>query len=224
MDVHEIVPYQRNPRDNAEAVASVAASIKEFGFRIPIVVDNDNVIVCGHTRVEAAKSLGLSEIPATRADGLSQKQIDAFRLIDNKVSELARWDFDLLAGEIQALSDSGINMTEFGWTREELDCLSTTVANDCLSVEGLISSEDRERAGITERRAPSTARFVLGELVFFIPAADYRRWVDGIRTMHDYNESAIIAELKNRLGVIEDAVEATQRVRRVRGAGAPNSH
>jgi hypothetical protein len=213
MDVHEIVPYQRNPRDNAEAVASVAASIKEFGFRIPIVVDNDNVIVCGHTRVEAAKSLGLSEIPATRADGLSQKQIDAFRLIDNKVSELARWDFDLLAGEIQALSDSGINMTEFGWTREELDCLSDVVAADCLSTDGLISLEDRERNQRTERRAPSTARFVLGELVFFIPAADYRQWVDALRGLHDFREEDIIADLKQRLGIVEQTVQAAERVR-----------
>lgn len=215
-DLHEVVPFARNPRDNAGAVDSVAASIREFGFTIPIVVDRNNCIVCGHTRVLAAKQLGLSEVPAIRAEHLNQKQVDAFRLIDNKVAELARWDFDLLAGEIQNLADSGLTLTEFGWTREELDCLGDVVAADCLSTEGLVSMEDRERVQRTERRAPASCRFVLGEITFHIAATDYRRWVDGVRTLHEYNEDAIVAEIKHRLGIVEERVEAAIRIRRQR--------
>lgn len=202
-DINSLVPYDWNPRDNEAAVSSVAASIKTFGFLIPVVIDSNNVLVAGHTRVEAAKTLGMSEVPAVVADHLTEEQINAFRLIDNKVAELAKWDFDLLAGEINKLQDSGLTLTDFGWSREELDCLSQMVADDCLSADGLVDLETRERLQRTERRAPATARFVLGELVFFIPATAYRNWVDGIRTLHDYNEVDIIRELKHRLGIPE---------------------
>jgi hypothetical protein len=77
------------------------------------------------------------------------------------------------------------------------------VADDCLSTEGLVSLEQQERLRRTERRAPATARFVLGELVFFISATDYRTWVDGIRTLNDYNEAEIVEDLKRRLGIAE---------------------
>jgi len=203
VDVNSLVPYDYNPRDNAAAIDSVAASISNFGFLIPVVVDSDNVLVAGHTRVEAAKKLGMAEVPAIRADHLSEEQIAAFRLIDNKVAELAKWDFDLLSGEIAKLKDSGLTLTDFGWTREELDCLGQMVADDCLSTEGLVTLEAQERLRRTERRAPATARFVLGELVFFISATDYRTWVDGIRTLHDYNETEIVEDLKRRLGITE---------------------
>ncbi len=203
VDINSLVPYQYNPRDNEGAVDSVAASISNFGFLIPVVVDSNNVLVAGHTRVEAAKKLGMAEVPAIHADHLTEDQINAFRLIDNKVAELAKWDFDLLSGEIAKLHDSGLTLTDFGWTREELDCLGQMVADDCLSTEGLVDMEAQERLRRAERRAPATARFVLGELVFFISATDYRNWVDGIRTLHDYNETEIIADLKHRLGITE---------------------
>lgn len=204
VDINSLVPYDWNPRDNEAAVDSVAESIRTFGFLIPVVVDQDDVLVAGHTRVEAAKQLQLTEVPAIRASHLTDDQINAFRLIDNKVAELAKWDFDLLSGEIAKLSDSGLVLTDFGWTREELDCLSDMVQDDCLSTDGLVDLEQQERLRRTERRAPATARFVLGELVFFIQATDYRRWVDGIRTLHDYNETDIIADLKERLGITEE--------------------
>ncbi len=203
MDINSLVPYDWNPRDNAAAVDSVAASIANFGFLIPVVVDPDNILVAGHTRVEAAKKLGMAEVPAIRAAHLTDEQVTAFRLIDNKVAEMAKWDFDLLSGEIAKLQDSGLTLTDFGWTREELDCLTDMVKDDCLSSEGLVDLEAQERIRRTERRAPATARFVLGELVFFIQATDYRNWVDGIRTLHDYNEAEITADLKRRLGIIE---------------------
>lgn len=203
MDINSLVPYDYNPRDNAAAIDSVAASISNFGFLIPVVVDGDNVLVAGHTRVEAAKKLGMAEVPAIRADHLNDTQINAFRLIDNKVAEMAKWDFDLLSGEIAKLSDSGLTLTDFGWTREELDCLTQMVQDDCLATEGLVDIEAQDRMRRAERRAPATARFVLGELVFFISATDYRNWVNGIRTLHDYNETDIVADLKRRLGITE---------------------
>lgn len=219
-DIADLAPYELNPRDNAAAIDSVASSIKTFGFLVPVVIDGNNVLVCGHTRVEAAKKLGITDIPAIRAEHLNPEQINAFRLIDNKVAELAKWDFDMLAGELQALTNSGLNFTEFGWSREELDCLTDVVAADCLSTEGLMTMEDRERIQRTERRAPATARFVLGELVFFIQASDYRRWVDALRAQHDFREDDIIADIKQRLGITEEAVQAAARVSRRRGATA----
>lgn len=200
-DIASIRPYAFNPRNNEAAIESVANSIKLVGFIAPVVVDRNGVLVAGHTRVEAAKTLGLSEIPAIFADSLTEDQLNAFRLIDNKVSELARWDFDLLSGEIRKLENSGINFTDFGWNRAELDCLTDTVADDCLSAAALAGSEAADRQSRTERRAPNTARFVLGELVFFIPATEYRTWVDGLRGTHDYNEADIVADLKARLGL-----------------------
>lgn len=204
VDINSIQPYDYNPRDNSDAIDSVANSISTFGFLIPVVIDSHGVLAAGHTRVEAAKKLGIAEVPSVLADHLTEEQINAFRLIDNKVAEIAKWDFDMLSGEIAKLGESGIQLTDFGWSREELDCLNQMVADDCLSVDGLVTAEAEDRIRRTERRAPATARFVLGELVFFIPATDYRTWVDGLRTLHDYNESDILADVKRRLGITEE--------------------
>ena len=101
--LNEIKPYEKNPRKNEEAVEYVANSIKEFGFKVPIVIDKDGVIVTGHTRYKAAKKLGLEEVPTIMADDLSEEQIKAFRLADNKVSERAKWNKDLLQEELESL-------------------------------------------------------------------------------------------------------------------------
>lgn len=112
-------PYDKNPRNNAAAVPYVANSIKEFGFKVPIIIDKDDVIVCGHTRAEAAKRLGLSELPCVVADDLTPDQIQAFRLADNKVSEMAQWDEDLLADELDDLDDW--DMDDFGFLDDDDD-------------------------------------------------------------------------------------------------------
>lgn len=108
-DIH---PYANNPRKNDEAVASVAASIKRFGFLIPMVIDRNNEIICGHTRYKAAKQLGLTEVPCVIADELTEEEIRAFRLADNKVSEKATWDMDLLPVELAGIM---LPMEEFGF-------------------------------------------------------------------------------------------------------------
>ena len=88
--IADLIPYSRNPRKNDEAVPMVMNSIKEFGFKVPIVIDKNNIIVCGHTRFKAALKLGLETVPCIVADDLSDEQIKAFRLADNKVSQLFR--------------------------------------------------------------------------------------------------------------------------------------
>ena len=116
LKLEDIHPYENNPRNNKNAIGPVAASIKEFGFKVPIVIDKNNIIVCGHTRYEAAKKLGLKEVPCIKADDLNDKQIKAFRLADNKVAEIAEWDFDLLNQELEGLT---IDMEQFGFVFEE---------------------------------------------------------------------------------------------------------
>ena len=113
--ITEIKPYENNPRYNENAVQYVANSIKEFGFKVPLVIDKDNVIVCGHTRYSASKLLGLKELPCVVADDLTEEQIKAFRIADNKVSEFSEWDMDLLAVEVGELKDMDFSMDAFGF-------------------------------------------------------------------------------------------------------------
>lgn len=103
--INDLTPYENNPRNNKDAIKYVAESIKEFGFKVPIVIDSSNIIVAGHTRLLAAKSLKLKEVPCIIADDLNDKQIKAYRLADNKVSEFSDWDMDLLVKELDDLTD-----------------------------------------------------------------------------------------------------------------------
>ena len=109
-------PYEKNQRKNDSAVDAVASSISQFGFKNPIVIDKENVIVCGHTRYKASKKLGLDVVPCVVADDLTEEQIKAYRLADNKVSELAEWDIDLLGEELDGIFDIG--MSGFGFDIE----------------------------------------------------------------------------------------------------------
>lgn len=202
IDLNDITPYPYNARDNEKAIPAVAESIRNFGFLMPCVIDDNNVLVAGHTRTEAAKLLGMTEVPCIRASHLTQEQVNQFRLIDNKVSEIATWDFDLLAGEISKLADTGLDWTKFGWTQEEVDCFSEVVAADCLEAAEA-ASQAVATAGTQSRRSPTTARFVLGEHVFFLPISVYRTWIDGLRQLHDFNELAITNDIKRRLGIVE---------------------
>lgn len=113
INIKDIRPYEKNPRKNNSAVAYVAESIKQFGFKVPIIIDKNNVIVAGHTRYKAAKKLGINTVPVIIADDLTDEQIKAFRLADNKVAEQAEWDIDLLNEELEEIFD--IDMTDFGF-------------------------------------------------------------------------------------------------------------
>lgn len=116
VSVDQLVPYYNNPRLNNDAVDAVANSIKEFGFKQPIVIDKDNVIIAGHTRWEASQELGLTEVPIIRADDLTEEQIKAYRIADNKTAELAEWDLDKLELEMMDLDDG--YMSQFGFDFE----------------------------------------------------------------------------------------------------------
>lgn len=112
VNIKDIKPYENNPRVNDNAVDYVANSIKEFGFKVPVVLDKNNVIVTGHTRIKACEKLGIKEIPCIYADDLTEDQIKAFRLADNKVGEIAQWNFDLLDMELDNIE---MDMEDFGF-------------------------------------------------------------------------------------------------------------
>lgn len=119
-NIEDLNPYENNPRMNNQAVEYVKKSIQEFGFKIPIIIDKNNTIVCGHTRYKACKDLDIYKIPCIMADDLTDKQIKAFRLADNKSSELAVWDSKRLEIELQELTKSDeLNIKEFGFLTNE---------------------------------------------------------------------------------------------------------
>lgn len=118
VNINNLKPYENNPRNNKEAIDYVMNSIKEFGFKVPLVIDKQNVIVCGHTRYLAAKKLHMKELPCIIADDLTDEQIKAFRLADNKVSEFSEWDMELLNDELLNL-DLDMDMFGFGFEDDE---------------------------------------------------------------------------------------------------------
>jgi ParB-like chromosome segregation protein Spo0J len=118
--ITEVTPYARNPRRNAGAVAKVAASIREFGFRQPIVVDERGTVIVGHTRLLAARQLGFAEVPVHVAEGLSASQVRAYRLADNRVGEEAEWDDALLILELRDLESDSVPLEQSGFDSEEI--------------------------------------------------------------------------------------------------------
>lgn len=111
--VNDLIPYENNPRINDKAVEYVKNSIKEFGFKVPIVVDKNNVIIAGHTRLKASQELGFNEVPCIIADDLSEEQIKAFRLADNKVSEKSMWDYKKLDEELEDILNIDMSLFDF---------------------------------------------------------------------------------------------------------------
>lgn len=116
--IDEIRPYENNPRVNDGAVGAVAESIREFGFQQPIVVDRDGVIIAGHTRYKAARKLGMTEVPVVVADNLTDEQVRAYRLADNKTGEMAEWDFSALEEELAGIGE--LDMSLFGFEPKEM--------------------------------------------------------------------------------------------------------
>lgn len=134
LHIEKLKRYANNARDNEKAVDVVAASIKEFGFKNPILIDKDNEIIAGHTRLLAAKKLGLTEVPTIKVDDLTPEQVKAFRIADNKTAEYAEWNFELLAQELEELklADYDLSLTGFDMSEAEklLDTLKESVAGD----------------------------------------------------------------------------------------------
>jgi len=199
-DLGDITPYEFNPRDNEAAIESTANSIRSFGFLVPIIIDSDGVIVAGHTRYAAAHQLGYTQVPTIDASHLTPEQVRQFRIIDNKVAEQARWDFDLLAGELQALANTGLDWTNYGFSQEEIDCFGEVVNEDCLGAGGMADMNATAAQQRADRRAPSQTRFVLGDLPsFFINQEQYRTWAGELRNLCDYDDAEIIRHIKSLL-------------------------
>ena len=123
MKITDIRPYEKNPRINDAAVEAVARSIKEIGFRVPLVLDKDDVIITGHTRLHSAKLLGLTEVPCIIADNLTPEQVQAYRIADNKTGEIAEWDYALLPMELKDLQNADFDLSVLGFDPDELDKL-----------------------------------------------------------------------------------------------------
>ena len=134
-NVDELIPYENNPRINDEAVEFVANSIREFGFKNPIIIDKNDVIIAGHTRLKSAKKLGITRVPTITADDLTEEQIKAFRIADNKVAEYSKWDYIKLGEELGGLAN--IDMSEFGLEKIEVQ----TKDEDKVEVKQLYTSK-----------------------------------------------------------------------------------
>ena len=126
--ISEIKEYANNPRINDGAVEAVKNSVSLFGFKVPIVIDKNNIIVAGHTRVKACYELGITEVPCIIADDLTEEQVRAFRLADNKTAEIADWDFEKLAEELDDILN--IDMNEFGFGDDVIDTMDDDVTSD----------------------------------------------------------------------------------------------
>lgn len=186
----ELKPYEKNPRHNEEAVKYVKNSIKEFGFKVPIVIDKDNVIVAGHTRYLASKELGLETVPCIVADDLSPTQIKAFRLVDNKTSEKSYWDFDLMN---QELLDIGVDldMMQFDF-RMPLEDEDFTEFDDDEEDE---SDDDSDDQSSDDGSEPETPSFRITYEIVFNTEEEQSRWYKFISAIKkEYPELETISE------------------------------
>lgn len=196
-DSATLVPYWNNPRMNDSAVEGLKKSLQEFDFLVPIVVDENLVVVTGHTRLKASLELGLKEVPVIVAKHLSAEQIKAFRIADNRLSENAQWDETRLSDELRQIQSMGFNLEATGFSSEELDCLTGVIAADCL--------EDMDYATICGQVSPKavTARdnviVSVGNYKFYLNVNTYKAWEgDLLQQFPKYKD--LVAELANRLG------------------------
>lgn len=155
MPVKSIKPYKRNPRKNDKAVEYVANSIRQFGFKVPIVIDENYEIVCGHTRWKAAKTLGMETVPCIMADDLNEDQIRAFRLADNKTAEMSDWDFDLLEMEFNDIDPDLFDMADFGFFQDDSETETAEEAHE-------VTEDDFDPDAETEARCKRGQVWQLG--------------------------------------------------------------
>jgi len=190
LDLKKLVPYARNPRITAHAVDKVAASIKEFGFRQPIVVDSEMVIIAGHVRYQAAQKLGLKKVPVHVADGLSAEQVKAYRIADNRTGEDAQWDNEMLSLELADLDNMQFDKAVLGFEAAELEQLQKSL--ESLLTDGI---DDDEENPIIE----ADTRATIGPYSFEIPRERYLAWIEEVKQEVGFDKEAIVFELKKRL-------------------------
>ena len=191
--LHELREYGNNPRHNENAVAAVAASLDKFGWKQPIVIDAAGIIVCGHTRAKAAAKLGLATVPCVIADDLTEDEIRAYRLADNKTAELAEWDFDKLDMELEQLAEIDFDMTAFGFDDFEQDEPQEIVEDEAPEVDeeseprcklGDIWQLGRHRLMCGDSTDPLNVKLLLqgqkADLVFTDPPYGMKKEADGV--------------------------------------------
>jgi ParB-like chromosome segregation protein Spo0J len=191
INLDKLVPYARNPRITAHAVDKVAASIQEFGFRQPIVVDSEMVIIVGHVRYQAAQKLALKKVPVHVMEGLSPEQIKAYRIADNRTGEEAEWDKELLQLEIGELDAADYKTDVLGFNEEELNSLR-------LSLEGLQDGIAGEEEGDVDE---ADTKATIGPYSFVIERGPYLEWMEEIRQRVGFDKESIVEELRKRLGL-----------------------
>jgi DNA modification methylase len=130
--IDRVKQYDRNPRNNDDAVGPVAESIRQFGFKIPLLVDRDGVLIAGHTRLRAARQLGLTEVPVIQADDLTPEQVRAFRIADNQLASIATWNLELLPIELSELQAADVDLEVLGFSQDQLGKLLDTTPKDGL--------------------------------------------------------------------------------------------
>lgn len=130
VETDKLIEYANNPRENDHAVDKTAAAIREFGFRVPILVKDDLTVIDGHLRLKAAKKLGLEEVPVLFVNDLGENQIKAFRISINKIAELGDWDNELLSMELEALVDEDFDMSAIGFDEAEIDRLTSSIETE----------------------------------------------------------------------------------------------
>lgn len=150
-NVDDLHPYEKNPRINDEAVQYVKESINQFGFKVPIIIDSNNIIVAGHTRLKAAIELGMEKVPCIIADDLTPKQIKAFRIAENKTNEKSYWDNDLLADELKEL-EFDIDMTDFGFGDFEIELLTNDLTAEQYDKEMMEEYEEHSKEFLQTKR------------------------------------------------------------------------
>ena len=192
LDLKKLVPYARNPRITAHAVDKVAASIKEFGFRQPIVVDSEMVIIAGHVRYQAAQKLGLKKVPVHVADGLSAEQVKAYRIADNRTGEDAQWDNEMLSLELADLDNMQFDKAVLGFEAAELEQLQKSL--ESLLTDGI---DDDEENPIIE----ADTRATIGPYSFEIPRERYLAWIEEVKQEVGFDKEAIVNEMQKRLGL-----------------------
>ena len=142
LPLEKLIPYAGNPRKNDHAVEAVAAAIKRFGFRVPVLAKSDGSLIDGHLRVKAAKRLDLAEVPVVLCDDLTEADIKALRISINRMAELAEWDSDLLAAELEGLATEGFEMEDMGFDEKALGELGQFSAEEVALPE--LASGDRQ--------------------------------------------------------------------------------
>lgn len=194
--VEELIPYVNNPRNNKDAIDKVASSIKNFGFKVPLVIDSQNEVITGHTRLLASKKLGIEEVPVIVADDLSEAQIKAFRIADNKVSEYAEWDMDLLKIELEELEEMNFDY-DFGfYLGDDID--------DELDLSGFDDDDEDDHDNSTD---DSGDNYIIQYNIIFNDEEEKDTWYKFMKYLKEtYSEqetiSAMLTQYINEAGVI----------------------